>query len=64
MTRSLRRRPKRARLLGEHFRPDGAPKRAFGSKGAAEKFADENGVRASIYRCSVCKKYHYSTIYG
>ncbi|MEI2701374.1 MAG: hypothetical protein V9E83_03115 [Baekduia sp.] len=47
------------RLLGEHFGPDGRPKRAYDTWVMASAFAAEYGLVA--YECTVCGKWHLAS---
>lgn len=46
------------RILGEHFRSDGTPKRAYPTKVKAETGLPLGQV---VYVCSVCAKWHRAT---
>lgn len=48
-----------ARLLGEHFGPDGRPKRAYDTWVMANAFAAEYGLVA--YECTFCGKWHLAS---
>jgi len=54
------------RLVGEHFRKDGSPKRRFPTRDAAEKYADTYGYNQNlmIYHCQFCDGWHYATRRG
>jgi hypothetical protein len=47
------------RILGEHFRSDGAPKRAWPTKIKAE-----TGIARDqcAYQCTMCGKWHRATV--
>lgn len=47
------------RILGEHFRRDGMPKRGYESHVIAAAEAREFGLVA--YHCSFCDKWHLAT---
>ena len=49
------------RLLGEHFRADGKPKKAYANRCAALYLAPLN---ATAYRCSWCGHWHRATLRG
>lgn len=52
----------RKRLVGEHFRADGKPKRRFPTREAAVRFADKHGhTNLCVYKCDFCGGYHYAT---
>jgi hypothetical protein len=52
------------RLIGEHFRSDGRPKRGFPNRAAAERFLERTGGRGrfGIYCCSFCSRWHLASI--
>lgn len=52
------------RLVSEHFRSDGAPKRRFATREEAEKYAELYGYDHIIYPCSFCRGYHFGTRKG
>jgi hypothetical protein len=45
------------RLLGEHFKRDGRPKRAFADQSAAQAEAIRSR-KAHVYRCKFCGQWH------
>lgn len=47
------------RLVGEHFRSDGKPKRAYPDATIAREEAERLGM--SFYRCEFCGKYHLTS---
>lgn len=47
------------RILGEHFRADGRPKRGFENHFVADAQAREYGLVA--YECSVCGRWHLAS---
>jgi hypothetical protein len=50
------------RLVGEHFRSDGGPKRRFPTREAAERHARRHcHGHLTIYDCSFCGGYHFAT---
>lgn len=46
---------KQIRLIPEHFKDDGRPKRSFETRAEAERYLDKG---ANIYRCTFCRKFH------
>ena len=54
----------RGRLVGEHFKLNGQPKKAFASRQAAERFIVETNQSEHFhsYRCGFCRKWHVATI--
>lgn len=51
-----------ARILGEHFKADGKPKRGFLSLAQAKRFVrDHNITNVTPYECTFCNKYHLAT---
>lgn len=46
------------RLVGEHFRRDGRPKRAWPTKIKAETGIDRDQI---AYRCGFCGRWHRAT---
>ena len=46
------------RLVGEHFRADGKPKKGYRDRRAALYLADRN---TTIYRCTLCGAWHRAT---
>jgi hypothetical protein len=61
------------RIVGEHFRADGKPKRKFKTRQAATTYAKRYVERYAerdrcsdkeIYECSVCHGFHFATIRG
>jgi hypothetical protein len=56
VTARRRRRPApRGRTLGEHFKRDGSPKRAY-TQAEAQAEAERSAKRA--YRCKFCRAWH------
>jgi len=51
------------RVLSDHFRADGLPKRSFPSRTAAIKFMSSHGGGKVAYRCSdpECRSWHTAT---
>ena len=50
------------RLVSEHFRLDGKPKRKFPTSEAAQKHASRHSHKnLVIYRCGFCGGYHFAT---
>lgn len=51
------------RLIGEHFKRDGTPKRRFASKDKAAAFADlkHQTGKVRIYHCKFCDGWHLAT---
>ena len=53
------------RLVGEHFRADGRPKRRFPTREAALQHARRySHGHLTIYRCDFCQGYHFATRRG
>lgn len=53
------------RLVGEHFRADGKPKRKFKTRQAAIKHAETYGFTDKcIYECTICHGFHFATRRG
>jgi hypothetical protein len=51
-----------SRLVGEHFRSDGTPKRPFPTREAADRHARRHRHdHLTIYHCSFCDGYHFAT---
>jgi hypothetical protein len=49
------------RLVSEHFRDDGTPKRRFDTREAAQAHLDRHCQEYLIvYRCTFCGGYHFS----
>jgi hypothetical protein len=53
-------RPK-PRIVGEHFRSDGSPKRRFPTQAAAERHAQRYHLNQDLYECSFCGGFHFAT---
>lgn len=52
----------KSRLIGEHFRADGKPKRRFPTRAAAQKHAHRHAHdNVIIYPCTFCSGWHYAT---
>lgn len=51
----------KTRLLSQHFRGDGLPKKSFDSRAAADEFiAEHSDVAGCVsYRCDVCGVWHF-----
>jgi hypothetical protein len=50
------------RLIGEHFRVDGTPKRRFATRALAIEYAERQGFdHLRIYGCGFCDGFHYAT---
>ena len=47
------------RLVGEHFNPQGKPKRGYSRERTAKEEAKRVGK--TYYRCGVCDKFHLAT---
>jgi hypothetical protein len=47
------------RIIGEHFKRNGLPKRDWGSQDRAKRAADRHHARA--YQCSFCGGWHLAT---
>jgi hypothetical protein len=53
---------KRKRLVGEHFRADGTPKRRFVTRAEAIEYAERYGyMNLMIYPCEFCGGFHFGT---
>jgi hypothetical protein len=53
----------RTRLIGEHFKVNGEPKRPFETRRSAETWiAAHPNQKIRAYKCSFCSKYHLATI--
>lgn len=65
MTVTRRRQP-RKRIVGEHFREDGSPKRRFATEREAREYVETFGYHCSVYPCSFagCNGYHLGTRRG
>lgn len=46
-----------SRLVSEHFKGNGSPKKAFESRKAAEQ-ERKRSRKASAYKCKFCKQWH------
>jgi hypothetical protein len=50
------------RIVGEHFKADGKPKRRFPTREAAERHARRyHLVDKCVYRCGFCGDWHFAT---
>jgi hypothetical protein len=50
------------RLVGEHFKLDGRPKRSFPTREAAQRHALKyHHGHLDIYQCSFCQAWHFAT---
>jgi hypothetical protein len=49
------------RILSEHFRAGGRPKRRFATREQAEKRARKHYVDLVIYFCDFCEGWHFAT---
>ncbi|WP_370325274.1 hypothetical protein [Euzebya sp.] len=51
------------RLLPQHFGPEGTPKRPFDTKDDARQWLHDHGLKAAIYRCTVCPAVHIAGVH-
>jgi len=56
-----RRKHPRERLLGEHFRDDGKPKRRFTTERQATEHVRRHGHNCYPYHCTICGGWHLAT---
>jgi len=49
------------RIVGEHFRADGSPKRRFASEHDARMHIERYGHNCFPYHCTVCDGWHLGT---
>lgn len=62
MSAVRRRKAPKQRIVGEHFRADGLPKRRFPTRAAAQRHADTYRLSDKlIYECEFCGGYHFAT---
>lgn len=53
------------RIVGEHFKSDGTPKRKFKTLQAAERHSQRYQLHDKlIYRCEFCGAFHFATRRG
>jgi hypothetical protein len=56
------RRGAKPRIVGEHFKADGSPKRRYKTQRAAERHAQQYHLDDKlIYACEFCGGYHFAT---
>lgn len=53
------------RLVSEHFRSDGKPKRRFATREEAERLAERyRHENLNVYPCGFCRGFHFGTKRG
>lgn len=46
------------RLVPQHTRPDGKPKRPHADEAAARRWLDDHDLTGEVYRCRWCQSWH------